>query len=416
MKKNKKSPRFPSNLNQHSFYLTLILLLATILRVYFLAKQPLVCDEGLIIAPNKIYFRDGILPFRNWHHPPFRYFFLYLSASVFGEQPFSFRLHSVLFAVGSIFFCYSLARHFFGEKTGLLAALFLATDPLHLAFSRLAFEESQLTFFILLTLYLTFKYQENKNPFLLLFLGLVSGFGMGTKWLFLPVYGFTIIYLSYSTLKERKPLSIVALFSCLVLLPFSVYLSSFLPWFKRGYTFLDWLQFQFKMAESITSVKITEYGDLIGLNSSAWIWFFRPLFFPYLFQIQNNTLYSVSGFTNPFLWLIFIPSLLFLFFFSKTKKARPLLVAFLIFILPLLLSERPIYLYSATPATAFLSIVVASTFSALSSKLNKHQKITFFLKAYVFIAILYSLLLVPLEIGFPARYDFYRTLLTFYGS
>lgn len=414
--KKRKNPN-PFAINKAFPSLILVLLLATFLRLYFLAQQPLVCDEGLIIAPNKIYFHDGILPFRNWHHPPFRYFFLYLSSLILGEQALSFRLLPVLFAVGSVLLCYCLAKHFFGEKTGLLAALLLATDPLHLAFSRLAFEESQLTFLILLALFLTFKYQENKNPLLLFFLGLASGFGMGTKWLYLPVYGFTLSYLAFFVLKERKFKVAIALLICLVLLPFAVYMSSFLPWFKRGYTLHDWFQFQFKMAKSIASVNITEYGDLIGYSSNPWLWFFRPLFFPYLFQTQNNTINSVSGFTNPFFWLIFPPSLIFLFFSSETKKIRPFIIAFLVFIFPLLLSTRPIYLYSATPVTAFLSIVVASAFSALLNKLNKHQNFTFLLKVYIIVAILFSLLLFPLEIGLPANsYSFYQTILNLYES
>ncbi len=413
MKKSKKTLLISANLNRSSLFLISILFLAAFLRLYFLAQQPLVCDEGLIIAPNKIYFQEGILPFRNWHHPPFRYFFLYLSAKIFGEHSFSFRLPSVLFAIGSVFLCYLLGKHFFGKKVGLLAALFLATDPLHLAFSRLAFEESQLTFFILLSLFLTFKYQEKKDPFLLFVLGLTLGLGIGTKWLFLPVYGFVFAYLNYFAFKEKRVWAIITLFNCLILLPFSIYMFSFLPWFERGYTFFDWIHFQFKMAESITSVKITEYGDLIGVSSSSWLWFFRPLFFAYQFQLQNNLLKSVAGFINPFLWFIFFPCVVFLFASPEGKKIKPLVIAFLAFIIPILLSRRPIYLYSATPVTAFISIVIASAISILA---NKSLKFASFLRLYVAIAILYSLWLFPLETGLPVSYNFYQTILNFYGN
>lgn len=412
MKKSKKTLRFFMNPNQSSIYLILTLLLAAFLRLYSLAQQPLVCDEGLIIAPNRIYFQNGILPFRNWHHPPFRYFFLYLFTSLFGQNVFSYRLHSVLFAIGSTYLCYQLTKHFADKKTALLAALLMATDPLHLAFSRLAFEESQLTFFILLSLFLAFKYQRNKNLLILSLLGIASGLGLATKWLFLPIYLFVLAYLTYSAIKEKKFINLFPIITCLILVPISVYLFSFLPWFKRGYTLTDWFYFQLKMADSVTSVKITDYGDIIGFSSSPWFWFIRPTYFPYLYQIQNNIISSVSGFSNPFLWLIFFPCLIFLFLKNEQKETRSFLVGVLLFISPLLLTDRPIYFYSATPITAFISIIFSLSISTL---IKKRKRLLPYLKLYTSVSIIYSLLLFPLEIGLPMNYSYYSAILKIYG-
>ncbi len=356
------------------------------------------------------------MPFRNWHHPPGRYFFLYLSSLFFGDKTFAYRLHSVIFAAGSILIIYLLAKMFLSDRFALLASLFLALDPLHNAFSRLAFEESQLTFFTLLSLYLCFKIAIDKKPALLLPLGIVMGISAATKWGFLPVYLFILCFLSFTFLKEWKneenSLLVATILTCLVILPLTVYLLSFLPWMKRGYTLIDWLNFQLKMAQSVSSVTITDYGDLIGVSSTAWLWFIRPMFFAYLFQVQNNLIQSVAGFTNPFLWLAFWPATAFLLWVPEVKKIKSLLGAFIVFVLPLLVVSRPVFLYTATPIAAFVSLVIAAAMEVL---FKKYKSIVPYLKVYLIIAVVFSLYFYPLEIGLPVNISFYQPILRFYG-
>lgn len=392
--------------------LLLILFIAFAFRLINIAGESIVCDEGLIIAPLKTYFTSGILPFRNWHHPPVRYFFIYLSTLILGENPFAFRLHSIIFGVATVFLCFLLARRFFGEKVAFLAALFLAIDSLHVAFSRLAFEESQLTFFILLSLFLAVKYVDTRKPFLLLPLGLSLGLGFGTKWLFLPILVFVLAYILYASWPLNKPIFFFTLIATLVLLPFAIYLLSFAPWFTRGYTLVDWASFQIHMAQSIMEVTPLDYSDLIGTSYNAFFWFLYPLSFPYLLK-GNDLIYSVTAFTNPFLWLFFFPSFAYLIFTGELKKALPLIVAGFCFLLPLLLTSRPIYLYSATPLTPFVVVTVSAALISLYDRLARLRNLIIL---FVAGAVLFSFFFFPLESGIAVPAKIYQPVIDIYSS
>lgn len=391
--------------------LALVILLGLFFRFFYLDKQIFTCDEGSIVSSLKAYFLRGFYPVRNWHHPPFRYFFFYFSSRLFGENPFAYRLPSALFAVFSLVLCYLLARKFFESRVALLASLFLAIDPLHTAFSRLAFEESQLTFFILLSLFLAFKYAESRKPMLLLALGISLGLGMGTKWLFFPVYLFIFIYLLLNKASYRQPILILLLISTLIILPLATYELTFIPWLKRGFTFLDWLDFNLRMAKSVTSVSVVDYGDLIGRNSNAFFWFIYPLSFSYRLLTDKGFIISVTAFTLPFFWNLLFPALIYLFLFKKNNQIIYFSLPFLMFLAPLIFTTRPIFLYSATPLTPFVVITVSAFLNKLGEK-NKYLKKL--VVSYIIIVIFLSLYLFPLEVSYPVPQSVYQPIFNFF--
>ncbi len=388
-----------------------IVFLALFNRFFFLKNQLVSCDEGSIIASLNAYFWHGFFPIRNWHHPPFRYFFFYLSSQLFGKNFFAYRLPSAIFAVLSIFLTYLLTRKFFKTRVALLAALFLTVDPLHTAFSRLAFEESQITFFILLSLFLAFTYEEKKNPFLLLPLGLSLGLGSGTKWLFLPVYLFIALYLFWKQKAWQQPSLLLLLISTLVVLPLATYQLTFLPWLKRGFTFPEWIDFNLRMAKSVTSVSVVDYGDLLGRSSNALFWFFYPLSFSYRLIVEQGLITSVTAFTLPFLWLPFFPSLIYLLTKKENKKITYLSLPFLMYLAPLLFVSRPIFLYSATPFTPFVVIILAAFLERLGSEKPTLKKIT---SLYATLIVISSLYLFPLEVGYPVPVSLYQPIFSLF--
>lgn len=376
----------------------------------------MVCDEGLIIAPVFNFFERGILPFRNWHHPPLRYFFLYLSPKFLGEGLLAYRLHSIIFGVGSVILLYLLSLKIFKKKEiAALSALFLATDPLHTAFSRLAIEDSQLTFFILLSLILTLTYSERKKNWFLIPLGISLGASLATKWLSLPIYLAVISYVIYlnwnEAIKKIDYLKITLLFTCLILLPLSTYLFTFLPWFQRGYTLNEWLNFQFLMARSAGGVSPTDYGHLIGLSHQAFKWFIFPISFAYSNVLEGNVIKSVSGFTHPVLWIIFIPAFIYLLRVEESDRFYFISLSIFLFLLPLILTSRPIYLYSATSFTPFISLITASFFFKFREKSEKYSQI---IDIVLVIVICFSLFLFPLEAEIPVPYSLYKPLLNIY--
>lgn len=69
-------------------------------------------------------------------HPLLYYMSLNTWMQVFGEDPAAVRLYSVLVGVATVYAVFLLARDWFGDQTGLAAALITAVAPFHVQYSQ----------------------------------------------------------------------------------------------------------------------------------------------------------------------------------------------------------------------------------------------------------------------------------------
>ncbi len=111
-------------------------LLGLALRLVQLDFQPLWWDEGYSVwfathppAQMAALTAEDI-------HPPLYYALLHGWIGLLGARPVSLRLVSVLCGVLAIPAIYAAGRRFFGSRHGLLAALLLAINPLHIYYSQ----------------------------------------------------------------------------------------------------------------------------------------------------------------------------------------------------------------------------------------------------------------------------------------
>ncbi|MFH0936861.1 MAG: glycosyltransferase family 39 protein [Candidatus Daviesbacteria bacterium] len=91
------------------------------------------------------------------------------------------RILSVFFDLGTVFILFLLGAKIFNKKVGLLASFFYSISVLPIQLAHFYAVDTPLTFFILLTLYLLIKSQQNfsfKNVFLV---GLALGLALSTK-------------------------------------------------------------------------------------------------------------------------------------------------------------------------------------------------------------------------------------------
>lgn len=160
---------------KQKYFLILVLLIASILRIYRLGSIPpsLSWDEaaagynGFTIAN---WGRDEwgnsfpavFSSFLDDKHPVWIYATA-LSEKILGLTEFSTRLPSALFGVLNVLILYALVRLWFNEIAGLLAALFLAVSPFNLQFSRGEWEANYALFFMMFGLWLFFKYLKSKD-------------------------------------------------------------------------------------------------------------------------------------------------------------------------------------------------------------------------------------------------------------
>lgn len=139
---------------RENFSLILILCLGLVLRLINL-NQSLWLDEAITaLAVKNNTFLQLISKFAPGDfHPPLYYFVLKLWTSFFGFSEISLRLPSVIFGLATVFLVYKIAKFLFDSKVALVAALFLACNPLAVYYSQEARMYTPAMFFVALAIY-----------------------------------------------------------------------------------------------------------------------------------------------------------------------------------------------------------------------------------------------------------------------
>ncbi len=128
-----------------SAYLYLIVamlaLLGFWLRVHTLDELPLIVDEiGFAARASDILHGQHVPIFAPGHNanPSIYSWLLAMAMGLFGQNTFAIRLTPLVFGTVSIPAVYLLGRVWWSERVGLVAAVFLATYPAHVYFSRMS--------------------------------------------------------------------------------------------------------------------------------------------------------------------------------------------------------------------------------------------------------------------------------------
>lgn len=114
-----------------------ILVLGLILRLINLS-QSLWLDEAIeILAVKNNGFVNLVTKYAiGDFHPPLYHVILKVWDSLFGFSEISSRFPSVIFSLATCYFVYLIGKKIFSKKTGLLAAFFLAINPLAVYYSQ----------------------------------------------------------------------------------------------------------------------------------------------------------------------------------------------------------------------------------------------------------------------------------------
>ena len=122
-------------------------------------NQSLWLDEGTsAIVARDLGFSEILTRFSTGDfHPPFYYLFLKVWSNVFGTSELALRSLSVLAGVGTVYLVYLIAKKISNERSGILAATFLALSGLHIYYSQEARMYSLATFFVTLSVYFFIK-------------------------------------------------------------------------------------------------------------------------------------------------------------------------------------------------------------------------------------------------------------------
>lgn len=292
-----------------------------------------------------------------WSHPPLAKLGMVAGIFLFGQQALGWRFSGALLGIGCVFLLYLLGQKIFNRKVGFLAALLFAFDGLPLVMSRIGMNDTYFLFFGLLALWLFLKDKY-------LFSGLALGLSLASKWTavyWLLVFG---CYWFFQFLKEDKKKYFpfikqkFLLFLCFFLiLPLSVYLLSYLPFFLNNHSFSQWWELQKQMWWYHTGLKATH-----PFTSPWWSWLImkRPVWlFVKYGQEKITNIYAMG---NPLVWwggLISFFGVVWLAFKNRNEKLGLVIFAYLSLFLPWAFSPRIMFIYHYLPAIPFLCLFLA---------------------------------------------------------
>ena len=311
-----------------------------------------------------------------WHHPRLRDLLVHASTTLLGANPWGLKIWSVLAgtlcvpATGWLLWLVGGSR-----VAAVLAAAIVATDPLHVDFSRQAINDVYVAFFPLAAVFALVVYAERRRPWVLVLSGLLLGMGLASKWpaafpvavaaaLFLP----SVIAAAGSRRAQGAELLFEA--AALALLPVALYVLTFWPWFGRGHDLVEFLGFQRAMgtvAATTTGYAGTGAAALGGYQVGAWRWFVQPTWWvdavagaPGRGGAPGSVLF-LTGVGNPLTWLATLPAAgwaAWRWLRTRDRTAGVLLALFLASYVPFVLVRRPIWTNAAVIVVPFWATLV----------------------------------------------------------
>ena len=379
--------------------LSFVFLAGMLLRVYGIWAQPPTSDDMNVALSAKNYVETGHLGPTMWNHPNLRNLLVYASVQLFGGGVFGLKLWSITFGGLTVLLTGLVAREMTrDDRAGVLAALLLAIDSLHIDFSRQAVHEVYMAFFTMAGIYCCLRFRHRENSSYLVLAGVAFGLGIASKWYVLFPLATSGLFLLF----DRKPIKecpdrVVLLAATLLIVPLTVYLLTFYPWFLRGYGIAEWLTLQKAMyIETKHHLGYNPYG--YEVDYKPLLWFLKPVAFGD-FAMGKTGPTVLLGISNPLSWLLTLPAMIWVLRTWMTQRVSLLPYLFALFAcayLPLAVSQRPIWAHTAFSVLPFAFIAVAGF---MVQYLDHGDNKRYFFYSYLSLLLLVSIPLYLLAIG-----------------
>lgn len=331
-------------------------------------------DESILIPGMENYFAFGTFYPDGWEQPPFNYYLLRLSTTLFGVGPIAWRIKNILLGGIAPLVIYMLAIELLNNRRmALLAALMMAIEPVHIMFSRNSNAEVPSTTFFLLAIFCAIRFTKG-SLHTLLPAGILLGLTHAQKWYFLLP---SIILIFYVILAYRRktgmsrPLVTTYSITMLLLVPFALYTLPYYQWFGRGYDLREFILLQFDAFRELQSQDIETFVNpfIRSSMSSPLEWFIKPMIHVTKNVSTGITSHYTSYIGNVPVWMLTFPSLALLTYSSYKKRNIELAMVAVLFCasyFQFAVVRRPVFLYSAVVvlpyaylATSYLIITLA---------------------------------------------------------
>ena len=271
------------NQRLEKYYLYLILLLATFLRLRHLAVRDFWYDEAFTGVAIKENFSGMIRMIINDVHPPLYYATLKIFAFFFGYSVFGIRLYSAVFGVLAVWAIYLFTKELFDRKSALFAAFLTAIAPFAIQYSQEARMYSMLVFLLLISAYFFLKALRTNETRNYIWWGIFLGLACLTHYMGIifsaTFYLAYVIWNIFENNEKNKKLTWASLKNFLperaMLIGFTTALLIFSFWFKRFYYHiidlgdnLHWVK-PASFSDIFSSVQMFLLGTPVGEMSSG---------------------------------------------------------------------------------------------------------------------------------------------------
>ena len=393
---------------------------------------------------------NGLYTYENTH-PPLGKILISVGVSVFGMNPFGWRIVGTLFGIAMVPLIYLFARRITSSALGAsLSCMLFTFDFMHFTQTRIATIDVYITFFVILMYYFMYCYSRLsfydtplwKTLLPLGACGICMGFGIAAKWTGvyagggLAVIFFSTLYRRYreyriacQTMKEQRaaelvrarfaPCTRITILFCMVffvLIPAGIYLLSYLPF--RDYTsdglFLRMLHNQSSM--------FRYHSNLEATHSYSSPWYQWPLIVRPIWYFSGRPGGSlregISAFGNPFVWWAGIPAFFYtawLWMKDRDRTAAFLTIGYLAQYVPWFFVTRITFIYHYFPSVVFVVLMIAYSLMKLRRHLTNRQ---FLLGVILYGTAVFGLFLLfyPVLSGQPVDADFVDKWLRWFDS
>lgn len=401
-------------------------------------------------------FLHGLTSYENTH-PPLGKILIALGVSIFGMNPFGWRIIGTLLGIVMVPLVYLFARQLTGDRLlASLACVLFAFDFMHFTQTRIATIDVYITFFVILMYYFMYQYsrisfydRSLKQTFLPLgACGICMGLGIACKWTGmyagcgLALIFFSVLYRRYreyvyaSTdpsghtdgishrhiLEQFGPCAKRTIVFCLVFfvaVPGLIYLLSYLPF--RDYSDRG-------LIGRLLYNQQTMFGYHSTLESthdfsSAWyewpiikrpIWYYSRIITK---TAEGGLREGISAFGNPAVWwpgIAAFPYMIYLWAKKKDRTAAFLIIGYMAQYLPWFFVTRITFIYHYFPSVVFVVLMIVHSFRQwteqpsgsmveLSRMVRKRRMLLAATVLYGIIAVNLFLLFYPVLSGAPVE-------------
>jgi dolichyl-phosphate-mannose--protein O-mannosyl transferase len=387
-----------------------------LLRLIGLPGQVIFADDRLVAKSAVAFVERARIGPTMWHHPHLRDVLVYPWIAAGGSSKMALVAWSLALGAGLAPLVGLLGRRLSGRwSIGLLAALLVACEPIHVDFSRQAVHEIYMATFAALGVWLALRHAERGRIGPLLGAGIAFGLGLASKWIVAAPAAVTLAWLVWSARRDAArlggpgPRLLTALrVSALLLIPLLVYLVTFLPWLAGGNDLADLWRLHAAMLRE-NAVHLGGNPAVTIHTGRAALWFLMPVVWTD-FAMGASGPVILAGFTQPLLWLLGVPAIVLLARRAIAERSEPrALLGALLFAtwLPFALSPRPIYANSSLVVLPFVAIAVAWLVVEVGDRLRRPRLPL----AYAVSVLVVAAPLEVLALGYASRAAMFRPVI-----